>query len=1835
MVKCGIIGACLTLITLTMGAFLRNTKTDGGKTDGDGHVLVSLWEDYRKAEGQDRPQKQLEILKQIKAKASGQRLAWDFYDAARQYVYVARSRNWKLRDSLDTAFENEVRAFDEPVVTFVWMLTRNKASEEILNYTNSNARKLKAGHNTVFYDAISASWPDFVRNLYANDYEYALWTLQGRRGSADVLAELKAYEAGSYPLGAYLEYVEAKAVDSEAERVKALEAYAEKYKGKAVSLFAEADLLQRRFNELSRRDDVTAKAELEKKYKALDEDCQAFEKTREGFSGDERKIVESLTSVKALGNQLNGRAIDFIDVSEDSIRVAVRNLASVQVTMNLEDSKENLLDVTLKNTDRHFYVRDTLKVAIPSVGDGKYHVVAKNVSVESSQYWSRYRISIARRTEARGICVYAADYKSGEPVTKANLVLRKNGKVAAECKDFVFDGFTPLPDEIAKALKKEARYELSCNYMDADGLLCRSDGMYLWGYEGNDASVSEGKVDKYRECRIFTDRGAYNPGDTVLFKAVILYTDGISEAKVSDQGAKYKVSLIDAEGNDVASKSLLTNEFGSIAGSFVLPTGGRNGYYTLSVDSDPKYSYGSFSRRIRVDEFVLPTFTLDFDPQEKVWFNGDSVSVKGRIASYSGHPVSSAKATYEVQYSGRKYAEGKLDVAPDGRFEIRFRSASEGVWYGSYYVTVKIADATGEIREFTSWLRTFDSIDLNVSLENDAEGTVSTIEPEEYAKILSSETAAVRMSVDRVEIPVKVDYLLKDESGKVKWKGTASSNVVEKIDFSQWPSGLYVLEARASMTDDSGKEHSDTTTLKILLVRPSDKCLDAPVQDLVMPMSQNVGQGDKAEIILGNADEAPVWALVDVFGNNAKLLETKLVHLDGLRGKEGSLEKVSFDYKAEYPDEIRLQVFYFRNSDSVDESFEYHRTRSASDFPLSFSSFEDRTLPSSTYTFGIRTAANAECLAAVFDKSVDNIQPNPWSTFSLSEVHVAPVYVNEECGGYRSDFRRAYLYGARSTKMYAESNDICFDSIEADEGMALDEVVVVNSKSSIASGAAPMAMESAEEESVTAVIRENFANTLTFQPFLRSDKDGNVSFTFTTSDKLSTYYVAVYAHDRQMNNATLRKEMTVSIPVKVNVVEPEYLYNTDKYALSASVSSNAEEAISGMLSLYVYGAGDYSEIRKSGIHPLMSLSRKIEVPAGGVTSGAFDIDVASIATGGVDTLGLMVVFQSDGKKGAGEFSDGMFVNVPVLPAEQTITESHSAVLLDGMDKAATIESLRKQFVNVSGDNAEVKEISIIDMVRDAIPSRVSPDGKDVLSLSEAWYVRELSRSLAAMSRRPMPDSASETPSDEELVRKLFACHNADGGFSWFEGMNSSPVITAVILERMKKMLDAGFADNAMAVAGDAASCATLSEVLASAVKYLDDRQFAYHEGIPFWCGGISDWQYMFVRSMYPEVLFVLKKSADATSRKAVSERFDKFRKDAKLYLVPKHERGLNGYIIEKARRITILRNLLASDEGVKLAKTWGIKFKADAKMRASVEADIVSLLEYAVDHKDGGVYYPNAAMPFRGLLESEAYAHSMLCDLLSAYAFDNSTAELKGQNLKNVTEATRVADGIRIWLMLQKETQKWDETPAFVDAVNSVMSGSPAVKNTSVIALTATYTKPFEEIKAAGNGFTVERKFFREVSNGLASSGMASKDDKNAGEISLEEIRPGTVLNVGDKIIAQYLIHNDENRSFVKIVAAREAALRPVDQLSGYYGCWPNPLRVSSWYTFMPQGYRNVRAAATEYWFDSYPEEDTVISESFFVTQSGTFTAPAVTVESTYAPHYRANAGFVGKIKTE
>ena len=1883
--------AAATVLAVATGAdpLLAQGKKTNNTTemDSNGHVLSARWAEYEKMQRADRPQKEAEILKEIRDEALRKHLCADFYDAGRQYVYTVQRRDWKLQDSLRTEFKGWVERFDEPIVTYTWMEEFGfKSTEERWEYVKSRVDAFAKGQHPEFYRNLGSYLGGALKEFVRNDREYVLWDLLDEREMSfeepgkDEVYQLLRQEVGErYPAWPALRYYIARGLPSENGdrkdlRKPALEALVADPSMGAVAFWPRQDLLRMRFSELN------AKGGTSDDYKALQADCKRFIADRNKLSGADARIARNCKEADYLLETLNEKAL-LLSVKEDSLVLAFRNLPAAEVKW-LQGKDVVIKGQNVRNPAGSFYALDRVTIPIPVLDDGDYTAVAASGKYEDRTSYNRHTLSLAHRSEAFGYTVYVTDYLSGKPLKDCNLILRKGDKVISS-QTLKLDAFTALPSEMQKVLAADRRvyYTLQAETTGKDGRVRRSPQVSI-GYFSQPVTQKQEST----QCNFYLDRGAYNPGDTLHFKGVLFKGD-LTESAAVLPGVSLDIKLINAQGEEIAGQTLKTNDFGSVAGEFVLPEGQRGGLFSLQAHKGKAYVG---ARSFRVDEFVLPTFTLQFDPVDKLYLVGEEAQVRGKITSYSGHNLSGAAVTAQVLRYGEVISEQTLQPAADGTFSFGFTPKESGL----HQVTVKVVDATGETQDFGTTVFVVDAVQVEMKVLDAADGSfVPADEPLEsgYRRrfrpyreqadryLVEGDTLRFELKACNTQgttVPMPVSYSLQDLSGKVVAADSVASGSVVEIPLPA--SGLYNLQVAAKV---AGKEIGDDKRCRILKVGPSDSRLDAPVRRFFLTDGDEIPAGGKIRVRMGTAD-GEEWAVATVFGRAREVLATRKVHLKGEQGKTGSVETLEWAYDPSWPEAVRVQVFYFKYGEAVQYDHEFHRIRTTLDLPLSFASFTDRTMPGTEYTFTLKTLPGVEAVAAVYDKSLDKFGANAWPTVTLRQF--SPSYVNcSSVAGsitgqdpFRSgpqfepplptgqpgkivglviDSDGAPVVGA-SVQVLGTSKGVVTDldgkfvlevpsgtrlsissigykTVEVtamsvmrvrleDDGQMLDEVVTIGygasrprlmAKSRMNSASVFVAESAVYEESMDMAVpmaaagvtlqddaeagagpdvpvRERFESALTFQPFLRSDAAGDLKLDFRTSDKLSTYYVAVYAHDPAMRNALVRQEMVVTTPVKVSVVEPKYLYAGDKYVLKVSVANSAGRDLrNGRVVLKLFDSADRTST------PFKTLSGALPLLADGATESVdYEIEASEeLVKAGI--LGIQASYVAEC------VSDGVFLTVPVRAAVQTLTEAHSAVLLAGMDREALVARLRSSFVNTSGADAEMREISILDMVREALPSKVEPDGDDALSLSEAWYVRLVAGSLGV--------SFDPGISTEKLMQRILSCQNGDGGFGWFEGMKSSPVITAVLLERFAKITDQGLQDGVS------------DDVKAAAVRFLDRNQFDYEW--PFWCGGLSTDCYLYVRSFYPRVAFEVKPSGNVT---VFNKRMKEFKKYVSEYLVPRKERGLSGAILAKARRLRTLQNLVSAPEGISLAKAWGVSFGTESKMQKSLNADVLSLLEYAVDHRDGGKYYPNAVMPWRGLLESEAYAHSLLCDLLSGLSRVVSVPA--SQKL----QAAGVADGIRLWLMLQKETQHWDTDPAFVDAIHSVLTGPEDVLETRVVALKKTFEKPFADIVAAGNGFTVSRRFLR--AKAVEEKYNNRTEDQNREVLEWQEIVPGDPVQAGDKIAAEYRIWNAENRSFVKLSAPREASLRPVNQLSGHYGWGIRPLRIDGWWTFQPQGYRDVKTDHTDYYFDTYPEENTTVREEFFVTQSGVFTAPVVSIESLYAPHYRANDAARGPLES-
>ena len=1700
--------------------------------DESGHVLVSKWKKYEKISDEDLPVTKEKILGDIISEAYDRHLSWDFFDALDKYYDACVSRNWKRRDSVKSFLSNKVLSYDDVMVTYrssSFLPVEVPSLERIDSAAILKGRKIPQFYSDGYLASGGVlSFPELLLDRISSDYEYLLWSYWYRLAHVsspqyDKVSEMLDKQLSDrYPEAAFKKLVTLLHQGSD-DRDRCLQKFVDDYDTKAVSYFAKGLLLESRFGSM-KTDPRTASED----YVSLKKDCKEYISQISALAGDERALLKDFTIIDELVEELDRKHMEF-STGKDSIRIYLNNIPYVEVSVKaVDEAHTEVFSRKLENHIRSYYMTDTLSVDISALDDGEYELELKYKDIVSKSFLSKYTLSAAGRYNDGVFELYVADYISGKPVPAVDIeVMEKECKVWS-ASNVLLNGLTPLDKSLGDSLSGEPdRAFFRCSYRDSSGVMHSCKPFCI--YEGSSTMQSDMYNDGWYG-HLLTSMSAVHPGDSVYYKAIVFSSANGGGYQIVPEGEKTVVSLYDSENSLVVSDTLTVNDFGSVSGGFEIPCNRRNGTYRIVLAKAEDTGNVIASSFVLADDFTMPSYHLKFDPQEHVYFRGDTVSVGGVLKSYSSHPLSAATVSYKVSAGGDIVASGNVSVEDDGRFVIEFPTENQSdsgrlmTWYS---VVIRVSDVTGETKEFFTGISVSEFFYLKMTLENEAEVEINPgkINMDVFAsdtasryevKIVEGDFAVVSFNIWNISNKKFaddqfVDYELAGKEGVVA-SGKVPAGEKLWIDLSVQPSGVYRLKARFCIRGRVREYKCD-----LMKVSEDDDVLDLPLEN----MFRYIYAPGKISFQMGSA-AGPVWAVASLSGGG-KVLASELVYLKGVMSESGSLETLSFDYMNTYPDVVRLDVFYFRNEQMYSYSREYRRVAEELPLPLSFSRFTDKANSGQECIYEISTLPGVECAVAVYDKAVDQIRNNIWRSIRKVSVNSNPVPIS---------FSRGQVYGRR---IYIKGNS----------GVLSKEQSFYSLEDKA----------SAEHD----IIREDFDSQLAFYPYLRSDKDGKVAFSFEAGDKLSEYYVSVFAHDKSLRNNVIRKSVTVSLPVRLSVMEPLYLYDGDLYKVNVSVSNISDMDSEGTLTACFYDGTDYENDT-----PVMAVSHPVKVRSGSSVADCFETE----AFDNIDTLGLKIVYRA-----TQGYSDGVFVKIPVRKAVQTIREAHSSVWLGEESEDSLYAKLRKEFVNVSGYGAESEEISIYKMLSEGLAESSSAVSGDAISLSSALYSSVLRQKEGISAGAESGSVSARTP--EELLSRLMALRNADGGFAWFEGMRSSQTVTAVVLERLYKIskIWSGIsADN-----------------IALSLKYVDQEFFkAYSTGRT---DRLSVSQYLYLRSLYDGY------GIETGYFKSVKT---KFKADFKRYFQSSENSSVyHGYILGKARRAATFSAFMHADDcsdksalrmgNVKSAFLESVGIKLTSRMKAVYSKDMSSLREYAVAHVSGGVYYPNAVLPFRGLLESELYAHAFLSELMSSHGQDWSE---------------EIADGIRLWIMVQKESQCWNSDAAYCEALSAVSKASDKIKSAKVLTLRQAVEKPLDKIVASGNAMTVQARWYRE--------------DGNEGKYV--EITNNDTLKVGDKVKVVCDVWSQENRSFVRLSIPRHACLRPQNQISGYsFG----------------SGYREVRADRSMYYLDLLPEEKSRFEEVFFVTQSGSFTVPVVEIESMYANYFRANDKFSQKIFAE
>lgn len=1303
--------------------------------------------------------------------------------------------------------------------------------------------------------------------------------------------------------------------------------------------------------------------------------------------------------------------------------------------------------------------------------------------------------------------IYAVDFNTGKPYEKVRATLFKNpfssGKSPiwspkeVNSARYTLDGFTPAD------LGRRLDFDRNAYALRLEDVTDKASPLISIYDEGYFRGIKDEKL--HSDEVIFTDRKLYKPGETVYYK-VISYKSNSTKGEVVP-GRSLDMTIRHASSREaVASQKLVTNEMGSAAGSFTIPADGRSGIYYIATQNH-------YSTSIRVESYKRPTFSVTLDRNEAVLCFGDVIKQSGVLKSYAGYSVAGARVEYEVErrsynwlarrgcwFNSEIVAQGSVVSDNNGRFEVSFVAArpdlpkdagDSDVLNAGFVVTVKAVDPQGETHESTIVVPVSD-VPVGINLEMTDFRSVD--DKMVIDKVKSNCFTVKTTNLNGFPIAMTGKWTILDKSEKTIKSGKFTGNVPVKFDFNSLPSAEYIVKAELSY-----RGRKIESKQKIALLRTDDRTTPFETTYFYMPIRTD----GAIDFLLGTSED-DLYLQMELFDGHTILYRESL-HL------KNEMRHITIPYNQEYPTGVRLQFIGIRRGERVGGTYTYTRPARV-EIPVTIESFRDKTEPGRQEQMIIKTEPGSELLVSIFDKTTDRYSSNSFYFTPLRSVSAGSVpYIR--CSVEDGPI----FYGTRNLRMMKST------ALAPGAVMAVEEEAVMDAdgfdESEVASAA-----EGGGEEDIP--VRSDMDETMAFFPQVSVGADSLATIQYTPGDLLSTFRVLVMAHAKDLKTGTAETELVVSRDLMVSPNIPLFAREGDIIRLKSKVVNLTERELTGIgrISIADAASGRVLTPKELGIKANVIPSRSLRLLAGAQKEISWNITVPS----NVNRLRVKIWFQS------GNISDGEQHEIIIEPDDVTLTESASFIVGGAHGYSYYEKELKKKF-NMPDAKIERAEYSTMDAVRESLPKAVEPESNNVIEWINALYINQMRSHVLNLADATAEDKAlfASEKAGREAFRvkadaKIKSFQLSDGGFSWFNGMSSSEMLTLLFLEKMAQMRDAGAIEFNTAEKG----------MIKSALKYIDrvlDSHYDKKNFYPF----IHVTSFA-VRSLYLDEAL----SGDAS-------------KAFKAFLSGTAEKWQDISILSKGQlALTLLR--------CKGTGYWDNSFEGRIRMLTE------SLKDYGVENKTVGLYYPNAVMPFRGLMSSEIYAHSQLLEMY----------KILGEK--------RQVRGLSQWLLLQKHNQSWENNVATMDAVYALLSGG--VKDLKFGAVYYTYTTSMKRVKESSCELSVHRTFTR------VSDGKVLKD--------------GDKIKVGDEIEAVYSIYNTENRSFVAMKAMRPASFYLKDERS---------------YFFSSRYYREVKESCTNFYWELLPEEHCSASETFFVTQEGTFNSGLVQIESLYAPEYRGH----------
>ncbi len=811
-------------------------------------------------------------------------------------------------------------------------------------------------------------------------------------------------------------------------------------------------------------------------------------------------------------------------------------------------------------------------------------------------------------------------------------------------------------------------------------------------------------------------------------------------------------------------------------------------------------------------------------------------------------------------------------------------------------------------------------------------------------------------------------------------------------------------------------------------------------------------------------------------------------------------------------------------------------------------------------------------------------------------------------------------------------------------------------------------------------IRKNLQETAFFFPQLQTDKEGNVSFSFTTPEALTKWKLQLLAHTKTLESAVTSLETVTQKELMVIPNAPRFLRQGDQITISTKIVNLTENQLSGQAKLILTNAITNEDDITSLLLGEMSEGQRglsnFSVNPKGNTQVSWSLTIPD----DVQAVQYKILAKSD------DFSDGEQNALPVLTNRMLVTETLPMWIKSNETKTFTLDKLastssadssttlkhHKLTLEITSNPAwyavqalpylmeypsQCNEQTFSRYYANALASHIANSNPRIQEVFNQWRNTDAStgsatallsnleknqelKSILIQETPWLRDAQSETEQKKRIallfdlnkmnnelqsaLRKLKQNQMNNGAWSWFKGGRENHYITQHIITgfgHLKKL-------NVIPTERGTRDEESLNQIIKKAINYLD-AEFVqeykdlrkYNSKVDLTKDHLSYTQlhYLYMRSFYPEI----KKSNQ------VKEITDYYHSQIKKYWLSRslYAKGLMALVTERMNDKTTASKILKS------------------------------LKENSITSEELGMYWKantNSWHWYQAPIETQALMIEVFSEV------DNNVIPTEPES---ATRNLNDIDNLKIWLLKNKQTNRWKTTKATTEAVYALLlqgtdwlsastERSRSVTEMVDVIIGGEKISPtkLENVKIeAGTGYYKTSWNTKEITPEMATVKLTKKGkgiawgslywqyfedlDKitsaetplklkkklflktntDKGE-ELSEITSETKLQVGDLVRVRIELRSDRNMEFIHMKDMRASGLEPINVISKYK--WQDGLGY----------YESTKDASTNFFFDYLPKGIYVFEYDLRVNNAGNMSNGITTIQSMYAPEFSSHS---------